>query len=241
MRCSPLPVGLLGLLLPASAGAAMLGNPVALPEAGVITVGATASTASVVMDAAQCEGERCEAVWRPTQLGGRGELALLPGVGLQGGGTWLREDIDEAGYSGTGSSAWGGVELALPVGGEVFLAGVAQLEWAQTHERGGGEDASDHTRARAAALLAWVPSDLSFALYGGGAFQPWGQLHTSLADYPLELQLQRAAPVAAVLGMEMRSGPLGLPWGEHPGRMVFGVEGQLDRGICGALFLGAAF
>jgi hypothetical protein len=242
MRCSPLPFGLLALsLAPTSALAAMIGNPVAVPEAGRVALGASASNAAVVMDATDCGGEHCQAVWRPVQLGGRAELALLRGVGLQGGGSWLREDLDEAGYSGAGASAWGGLELAVPVVPTVYLAAVGQFEWASTHESGGGDDSSAHTRARVAALLAWSSDDHSFALYGGGAAQPWGQLSTSLADYSLELQLQRAFPVAGVLGMEMRSAPLGLPWAAHSGRVVFGAEAQVDYGISGALWLGAAY
>lgn len=242
MRCSPLPLGLLVLLVaPTTLQAAMVGNPVAIPDAGRFALGATAGSAAVVMDAADCGGAHCQAVWRPAELGGRAELALLQGVGLQGGGTWLREDIDEAGYSGSGIAAWGGLELAAPVTPTVYLAAVGQLEWSATSERGGGDDTSAHTRVRAAGLVAWVPDDLNFALYSGAAIQPWGDLGTSLPDYPLELALQRAFPVAGVLGLELRSAPLGLPWAAHSARMVFGGEAQVDYGISGALWLGVAY
>ncbi len=239
-----LPFALLALL-PQAAAAAMVGNPVARPQAGVVEIGLAAETRAVVFEVEGCASGACEAVWRPSQLGARVELSLLPGLGLQGGGSWMGESIPEASYDGVGGSYWGGVDLALPVGPEIYIAAVAQLERSATREEGSSSGSliarTASTRALLAALMAWSPDDDSFALYGGPAFHPLHRHYTTLEDLEVQLHLRRSAPFWAVLGLELRSEPLGLPWAQSSGRMLMGAEAQIDRGLGGSLWLGAAF
>jgi len=240
-----LPSLLLLALLPTAAHAAMIGNPVSQPRAGWVSLAAAADTQAVVFDAQDCAGSSCEAVWRPSQFGGRIEVALLPGLGLQGGGSWLRENINEATYAGVGGVYWGGVEAAIPVGHDLFLAAVGQFEHSSTREQSAGSDRilgrAVSNRLRVAGLLAWAPDDDSFCLYGGLAFHPLHDHYTVLEDLDVQLQLGRSSPFQGALGLEMRSGPLGLPWASSSGRMVLGVEARIERGLAGGLTLGAAF
>ncbi len=239
------PISVLALLLlPAGASAAMIGNPVARPSAGRVALGAAADAQEIVLRAHDCGGDACEAVWRPVQLGLRGELALARGLGLQGGGSWQRESISEAGYSGSGTMAWGGVEAALPVGGDLWLAAVAQLQWGLSRgldSQGEVQASNALSAAQAAALAAWAPGDDSFALYGGAAFHPYRSQVTVLEAHELELGLAPAFPVAGVLGVELRSDPVGVPWASSSSRVVFGVEARVEKGLGGHLWLGAAF
>jgi hypothetical protein len=232
-------------LLPGAAQAAMVGNPVSRPQAGVLELGVAADTRAVVVEVDGCETGSCEAVWRPSQIGARVELSPLRGVGLQGGGSWIAESIPEATYDGQGYSYWGGAELALPVGRDVYLAAVAQLERSATREVSSSSEAliarTVATRALVGTLVAWSPDDDSFALYGGPAFHPLQRHTTTHEELEVELRLRRSAPLLGVLGLELRSAPLGLPWAKNNGRMLLGVEAQIDRGIGGSLWLGAAF
>ncbi len=240
-----LPSLLLLASLPTAAHAAMIGNPVSQPRAGRVSVAAAADTQAVVFEAQDCTGASCEAVWRPAQLGGRVELALLPGLGLQGGGSWLRETINEATYAGVGGVYWGGVEAALPVGHDLFLAAVAQYEHSSTTEQSGGSDrvlgSAVSDRLQVAGLLAWAPDDDTFCLYGGVAFHPLYSHHTVLDDLDVEIDLAHSLPVQGAVGIELRSGPLGLPWAGSSGRMFLGAEARIERGLAGGLTLGAAF
>ncbi len=231
--------------LPTAAQAALIGNPVAQPRAGRVSVGAELSSQAMVFEAASCTGP-CEAVWRPASAGGRAELAILPGLGLAGGGSWLRETIDEASFAGTGASYWGGLEAALPLGDSgVYIAAVGQFERSTTHQQSSTTgvllaDAAS-TRVLAAGLLAWAPSDDSFALYGGAAVHPLHSHHTTLHSLDVELDLDRGFPAQGVLGLELRSAPLGLPWATVNGRMTMGLEARIERGLAGGLLVGAAF
>ncbi len=233
------------VLLPTTAGAAMIGNPVSRPSAGRLALGASADVRAMVFTADGCTGDSCQAVWRPSQLGGRAELSLFPGLGLAGGGSWMRETIDEATFAGVGASYWGGLEAAVTVGPDIYLAGVAQFEYSATREVGSssgellGRTAS--SRLQVAALVAWAPDDDSFALYGGPAFHPLHRHYTTLHDLDVEVTLRRSYPFLGVVGIELRSGPLGLPWATQSSRMVMGVEGRFERGMGGGLWLGAAF
>lgn len=233
------------VLLPSAASAAMIGNPVARPRAGWAALGAAAESQAVVFEAEGCTGSSCDAIWRPSQLGGRIELALLPGLGLQGGGAFLRESIPEATYAGAGGTWWGGIEASVPVGDELHLAVVGQLEHSATREQSSTSGQllarASSTRVQLAGLLAWAPEDDSFALYGGAAFHPVHSYFASIQDLDIELELRRAAPFLGVLGLELRSDPLGLPWASSSGRMVMGLEARLDRGMAGALWLGVAY
>jgi len=240
-----LPSLLLLALLPTAAHAAMIGNPVSQPRAGWVSLAAAAESQALVFDAQDCVGETCEAVWRPSQFGGRIELALLPGLGLQGGGSWLRENIHEATYTGVGGVYWGGVEAALPVGHDLFLAVVGQFEHSSTREQSGSSGQvlghAVSNRLQLAGLLAWAPDDDSFCLYAGLAFHPLHSHYTVLDSLDVELELGRSFPVQGALGFEMRSGPLGLPWASSSGRMILGLEARIERGLAGGLTLGAAF
>ncbi len=242
LRCTSL---LILALLPNAAHAAIIGNPVARPSAGWLAVGVAADAQASVYDARDCAGEACEAVWRPSQIGGRLELALLPGLGLQGGGAWMRETISEATYAGRGGAWWGGVEAAIPVGDEIHIAAVGQIEHSATREQASGSTEllgrAITTSVQLAGLLAWAPEDDSFALYGGVAFDPLHRQFTALYDLDVELELYPAAPFEGVVGMELRSGPLGLPWASSSGHMVVGIEARVDRGLTGGLWLGVAY
>jgi hypothetical protein len=232
------------LLWPAAAHATMLGNPVSDPAAGRVALGISGDAAAVMLSGVSCEGDACLAVNRPLQLGGRVELTLLRGLGLHGGGAWLHQQIGEAAFEGEGSLAYAGLDGALPLGSDLHLAAVVQIERSLSIDHSGSASPRSQCstmRAQAAGLIAWAPDDHSFAAYGGAAFHPHYQQRASLEDLSLELSFQRAFPVAAVLGVELRSQPLGLPWATNSGRMVFGFEAQVERGVTGGLWLGAAF
>ncbi len=230
------------LVAPAGASATMIGNPVSHPDAGRFALGIAGDTSATIMKAQECDGDACQAVWRPTQVGGRAELVLFRGVGLQGGGSYLYETIEEADYEGRGSSVWGGLEAAFPVGTQLWLAAVGQFQFTFSDDATANTDEQTRaTRLRLAALLAWAPDDHGASVYGGFSFHPLYSQTTQLDRYQLEIDLRPLQPPGAVLGLEVRSQQVGLPWSDGDGRMLMGIEIAVESGLGGGLWLGAAF
>ncbi|MFH1463809.1 MAG: hypothetical protein ABIO70_05410 [Pseudomonadota bacterium] len=226
------------LALPCPALAAAWGNPVANPAAARVSVAAEAGADQVAMGAEGCAGEACTAIWRPLTVGGRVEVAILRGVGLAGGGAWLGDRLVEAGYEGAGFEAWGGLDLALPVQPALFLALSSRL----TKGRSGAPDGGGAwTGLALAGLLAWAPDDHSFALYGGLSAAPWQARALELSSPDLSLSLAPRLPVGGVLGAELRSDPLGLPWAGSRTAVAFGVEARAESGLGGGLWLAVEF
>ncbi len=230
------------LSAPADVFAEMIGSPVSHPDAGRFSIGATGEVGAVLVNAQDCEGDACQAVWRPAQVGGRAELVLARGLGLQGGGSWLHEDIPEAGYSGNGSSAWGGLELALPVGADLWVAAVGQYHFTFTDDSSlNTTEETRSSRVKLAGLLAWAPDDHGAVVYGGLSVHPLYQQRTLLDRYELEIEFHPVQPPGVVVGIELRSQPLGLPWSGNSGRMLMGVELRAESGVAGGIWLAAAF
>ena len=61
------------LSAPADVFAEMIGSPVSHPDAGRFSIGATGEVGAVLVNAQDCEGDACQAVWRPAQVGGRAD------------------------------------------------------------------------------------------------------------------------------------------------------------------------
>lgn len=220
--------------LPSPALAAAWGNPVPDPGVARWSMGVEAGMDQEVLAAEGCAGEACAAIWRPVTVGGRAEVAVTRGVGLLGGGAWLGDHIEEAGYEGHGFEAWGGLDLALPLQPSFYLALSARLGTARS---GATEGSNSWSGLDLAGLLAWAPQDGSFALYGGASAAPWQARTLALELSSLSISLAPKLPVGGVLGAELRSGSLGLPWASRSTGLAFGAELRAESGLGGGLWL----
>lgn len=208
-----------------------LANPVGLPVAdpgiGRLTLGPWLEAEARPVVAGGCVGEGCDAILRSWLVGGRAELALVRGLGLYGDVARVIDRVEETDYEGMGL-AWsaggrGSLRLAGTIHGAVQL-GFARGDTTSTGASGeGGENSRDTLQA--AVLLVLVPHDRSAFLYGGAQATRLS-METTLTDLATTYTFQPESPASAVLGAELRSDHVGLPWSGRRNHLVAGLEGR---------------
>ncbi len=242
----PITGPVLALLISATpAGAAMVGAPVSQPQAGRVSLGPSIDYEEFIVSEVDCDGSACQGIRRPTEAGGRVELAIIRGVGLHLQGGWISERIKEAGYDGKGFVGTAGLDLALRLGGDLHLAAVGQLQlgrsWTLDSSGVTDENRADWQRLRVSGLLAWAPGDHGFCAYAGPSYHPWFRHNATMWPFQLHITTRPWLPVGAVAGIEARSDVLGLPWGKAQSRMLAGAELRADSGLGISGWLGLLF
>ncbi len=223
------------LACPLTAEAALVGSPVAEPDLGVFSLGPYLDYEEAVMRADGCTGEACQGVRRATEFAGRLAISPLRGVGLFGDLGLVKESMLEADYAATGRFFGAGARLALPVKGHLYLAAQGQVQSgnAQTYAADGTtiEAEGDWLRWRAAGMIALAPSDHNACLYLGATYHPSYTHNTRSVDYDVDYAFQPVSLVGAVLGGQMASAVLNLPWGERDVHMKLAVEARIEAGF----------
>ena len=238
---------MVGVLLPlllasGAARAAPVGDPVADPAEGRVSLGAGLGGESHWVEERGCE-ESCDGVWRRNRTSLSGRLVLLPGVALDGELSRQSDRVQQANYRGQGLVWAGGARLAAPLGRSgVWLSAVGRYEKGETLSASVEEvERSRYQQGTVTGLVAWdSPLELGGVTAWGGAQAAWLWSHSIALDADgadaLDIALHQAVPLSAVVGIGVTSDSLGPPWGPD-WRMSLEVDGLIGQsnGVHGAL------
>ncbi len=217
---------LLTLLAP-TATAAAYQNPVRTPEGGYVEVTLGLGGTVHDQDVTDCEGDNCrvrETVWGPDlRLSARPHDAV--GIWVQGDlGT---SELDAADHSGWLVGADAGLHLAWPREG-LRPALSVQGSWQRSPITGfdDAESTDKALRLEAALFAAWGDDAEGFVAYGGPAVRFWQAREVFVAEDDVTFGLKSWVPVGIVVGGEVVSDMLGLPWVERTPRLAVGLEAR---------------
>jgi hypothetical protein len=215
------------LFLSSTALSATYQDPGRTPEGGVFEVSLALGGQQHLQTLSDCDGDACsvrETSWGPDlRLGVRPSDYL--GIWVQGD---LRTESLEAGeHAGWLLGADAGALFSLPREG-LRPALSLQGSW-QRSPVSGFEDADSTDialRFEAAAFAVWGNDADGFVAYGGPAVRLWQSRQVTLVEEDITYDLKSWIPVGVVVGGEVVSGMLGLPWVERTPRLAVGLEAR---------------
>jgi len=227
------------------ARAATVGSPVADTHAGRISVEASGGMAESTLRAEDCEDEDgCVAAWKPSTVGGRLTVSLLPGLGLSGEYAWVQEKVRQARYQGEGARWSVGAHGSLGLGRGVRLGAAATWEQGATASTSAGGVVTAEgswSVLRASPLLAFAPEGGVATLWLGPTWRALAGNRIWIGATDVESVLAPDPAWGAVLGAEYRSDPLGPAWRGRTDRLLAGAEARWEGGFGVDARLGLAF
>lgn len=215
------------LTLTSVALAATYQNPARSPEGGVFEVNLGLGGAVHDQDLTECDGDNCRV--RETTWGPDLRVALRP---VDFFGVWLQADLGTESLDGADHSGWAvgadaGVNLTLPLDG-LRPALAIQGSWQRSPVTGWDDADSTDTalRLEAALFAAWGNDADGFVAYGGPAVRFWQDREVTLVEDDVSFELKSWIPVGVVVGGEVVSDMLGLPWVDRTPRLAVGLEAR---------------
>lgn len=215
------------LTLSTLALAAPYQNPVRTPEAGFVEVNLGLGGTLHDQDLRDCEGDNCRA--RETQWGSDLRFAARP---VEAFGIWVQGNLGTESLEGAEHEGWAfgvdaGVHLALPRDGlrpALSVQGSWQRSPVFDWESAASTDKA--LRLEAALFAAWGNDADGFVAYGGPAVRFWQAREVSLVEDDVSFELESWIPVGLVVGGEVVSDMLGLPWVDRTPRLAVGLEAR---------------
>ncbi len=215
------------LLLTTTAFAATYQNPVRTPDAGYVDVTLGLGGVRHAQDLTDCEGDGCrvsELSWGPDL-----RLGVRPADFV---GVWIQGDLRAESLDGTEHAGWfvgadAGVHLALPRDG-LRPALSLQGSWQRSPVTGWDDASSTDQALRVEAALfgAWGDDADGFVAYAGPAVRLWQSREITVVKDDVSFELKSWIPVGVVVGGEIVSDMLGLPWVSRTPRLAVGLEAR---------------
>jgi hypothetical protein len=215
------------LLTTAPLFAATYQDPARTTQAGMLEVSLGLGGVRHFQNLKDCEGDACsvyETSWGPDL-----RLGLRPTDFF---GVWVQGDLRTENLAGGEHQGWlvgadAGIHLTLPRE-RLRPALSLQGSWHRSPLTGLEDAESTDTalRLEGALFLAWGDDFDGFIAYGGPAVRLWQSREVTIADDGVSYELESWFPVGVVLGGEVVSDMLGLPWVPRTPRLSAGLEAR---------------
>lgn len=215
------------LLTASSALAVPYQAPARTPEGGVLEASVALGGQRHTQTLTDCEGDGCTV--RETSWGPDLRLGLRPTDFL---GVWVQGDLRTEDLEGGEHAGWrmgvdAGVHLTLPMDG---LRPALSLQGSWQRSPVTGFDDADSTdsalRVEGALFAAWGNDADGFVAYGGPAVRLWQRRTVEIGAEGVSYELKSWFPVGVVVGGEVVSDMLGLPWVSRTPRLAVGLEAR---------------
>jgi len=203
-------------------------DPARTPEAGFVEATLSGERARHDLDVVDCTGDSCDVVEQ--YWGSSLRLGVRPHdvVGVWGQVTLRGEELEGTDHEGKLVGAAAGLHLTLPVASLFRPALSLQGEWHRSPVAGHDEAASTDRgwHLEAALFGTWGDDAEGFVAYGGPAVRFLQNRELSFTSEDVAFDVKAWVPVGIVLGGEVVSDTLGLPWVERTPRLAVGIEGR---------------
>jgi hypothetical protein len=226
------------VIVPVTAHAAPVGDPVAHPDAGRLRVDARIGSETISERDTRCTvSDGCTALWKRTEIVVGVNLAILRGLGIYGELGKETGSIRAAEYQGR-SRTWAvGLRGAIPIAPSWWIAADGRFGFGDgvgLTNSAASDPEVERFRIHTASLLGVWGDPSKGADVWLGAQSAWYYEHSvwplgqDKDDVVLELPMQPEIPVSGVLGGAFYSDPLGVPW-RRTLRMNVGLEARIGQ------------
>ncbi len=216
------------LLSSVPAYAAAWHDPARTPEAGFIEATLSGERARHDLDVVDCTGDNCDVVQQ--YWGTNLRLGVRPHeiVGVWGQATLRGEELKGTDHEGGLVGAAAGLNVTLPLDSLFRPALALQGEWHRSPVTGHDEAASTDKgfHLEAALFATWGDDAEGFVAYGGPAVRFLQNRELTFTQDEVSFDVEAWIPVGLVVGGEVVSDKLGLPWVERTPRLAVGLEGR---------------